>query len=117
MIGTSLSSLSVTANFPESDDPEVLTKVEVIVDEDAERRDDAFFEYVMPIGAEGLLIDQVTKSSSLPIVNSEDVYIPIPWVGQSTIQLIAPDGFLLNLEDYYFLDSLRIVVSPEIPQP
>ena len=117
MIGTSLSSLAVVTNNSESDDSEMLRKVELIVDEDAERRDDAFFEKVMPIGAEGLLTIDVVESDLLPIVNNDEVYIPIPWVGPSTIQLIAPDGFYRDLEGAYLVESLRVIVSPEIPQP
>lgn len=85
MIGTSPSSLSVVANNSESIDPEsgeldpeTLRKVEVIVDEDGKRRDDAFFEYLMPVGAEGLLTTQVSESDLLPIGDDENVYIPVP---------------------------------------
>ena len=117
MLGKTLSLLLVAANNSESFEPEMLTKVEVIVDENAERRDDAFFERVMPIGAKGLLIEQVFESESLPIVNGGDVYVPVPWVGQSTIQLIAPDGFDRDIENNVVVKSLLVVVSPETPQP
>lgn len=123
-IGTSTSMLTVVTNNSESTDPEsgeldpeTLRTVEVIVDEAAERRGDAFFEYVMPIGAEGLSILDVVESDLVPIVNDEKVYIPVPWVGPSTIQLIAPDGFVkVPVDDYYVVESLLVVVSPEIPQ-
>ena len=115
ILGKTFSSLTVAANNSESVDPRMLRKVEVIVDVDAARRDDAFFEYVMPIGDKGLLIDQVAESDVLPIVNHEDVYVPVPWVGPSTIQLIAPDGFYRHPEGTYLVESLRVVVSPEFP--
>ena len=117
MIGETLSSLIVAAKNSESDDPEMLTPVEVIVDEEAERRGDAFFEKVMPIGAEGLSIVQVADSDSLPLINHEEVFIPVSWIGPSTIQLIAPGGFVRTPENNFVVTSLRIVVSPEIPQP
>ena len=122
MIGTSLSALAVVAKNseligPESIDPATLTRVEVIVDEYVTRRDDVFFETIMPLRAEGLLIVQVAESDLLPIVNNEEVFIPVPWGGLSTIQLIAPDGFYRDPEGTYLVESLRIVVSPEIPQP
>ena len=117
MLGKTLSLLLVAANNSESFEPEMLTKVEVIVDENAELRDDAFFERVMPIGAKGLLIEEVFESESLPIVNGGDVHVPMPWVGPSTIQLIAPDGFDRDIENNVVVKSLLVVVSPEIPQP
>ena len=116
-IGTSLSSLSVMAKNTESDDPETLTAVEVIVDEDAERRDDASFEKVMPLRSECLGTTQVAESDLLPIVNDEDVFVPVPWGGPSTVQFVAPDGFDRDVENNVVVKSLLVVVSPEIPQP
>lgn len=89
----------------------------MVVDENAHRREDAFFEEVMPIGDEGLHIVQVHESDRLPIVNGEEVYIPVPWRGPSTIQFIAPDGFVRDPEDNYIVELLLVVVSPEMPQP